>query len=150
MWFGWSRPPFLFPVLSVFFLKILGPFQVQHLQSVSPSLSCSRVCFLVVWQNPSICLYFRFFKIFTRRSVGTGKSTKWQVLFFFFFLFIETGSGLLAVIRWSVYVYQSPKEFYASHSLGRILVHAYTICLYSQIWISCTIPSGSPFPPSHS
>ena len=33
--------------------------------------------------------------------------------------------------------------------LGQILVYANTICQYVQIWISCTILSGSPVPPSH-
>ena len=45
---------------------------------------------------------------------------------------------------------QNPRKFYASYFLGQILVCAYIIYKYSQILISCTIPSRSPFPPSHS
>ena len=43
---------------------------------------------------------------------------------------------------------QNSREFSWSHFLVRILIYAYTICLYSQILIYCTIPNGSPFPPS--
>ena len=36
-----------------------------------------------------------------------------------------------------------------SHFPGQILGCASTICLYGQISVSCTIPSGLPCPPSH-
>ena len=42
---------------------------------------------------------------------------------------------------------QNPIEFKESHSVGRILVSEYTICLYNQILFSCQIPSRLPFPP---
>ena len=54
-------------------------------------------------------------------------------------------SGLL--IRRSVYISKSQRIF-ACHFLGQILVCVYAISQYDQILISCTIPSGSPFPPS--
>ena len=47
------------------------------------------------------------------------------------------------------FVSQNPREFYASHSIGWILVSAYTFSEYGQISVSCTISSGSSFPPSH-
>ena len=46
-------------------------------------------------------------------------------------------------------VSQNPREFYESQSVGLILVCAYTIWLYGQISIYCTIPSGSIFPTHH-
>ena len=64
-------------------------------------------------------------------------------LFFFFFLVIITRSGILAGIRWSVCILKC-HGILATHSLGQILVCAYTICLYGEISISSTIPSGSP------
>ena len=36
------------------------------------------------------------------------------------------------------FISQYPREFYESHFLRRVLVCAYTICLYGQILISCT------------
>ena len=45
-------------------------------------------------------------------------------------------------------VYNSASSLWASYSPGEILGCAYTICSYGQIYISCTIPSGSPYPPS--
>ena len=61
------------------------------------------------------------------------------VAFFFF---------LLIIIRSGPFVCQNPKEVCVSHYPGQILGCAYTICLYGQISISCTIPNGSPFSPS--
>ena len=57
------------------------------------------------------------------------------------FLGIITSSG-------DLFGSQNPREFCISHSPGCILGCAYTIWLYGQILIYCTIPSGSPFPPS--
>ena len=47
------------------------------------------------------------------------------------------------------FVCQNPRGVCASHFPGQILGCAYTICLYGQISISCTITSGSTCPPSH-
>ena len=75
-------------------------------------------------------------------SAGTAKSTIWQVLSFFFCLSL----GLVVWPRLDdLFVSQNPREFCASHFLGRILGCACTICSYGQISLSCTIPSGSPF-----
>ena len=46
------------------------------------------------------------------------------------------------------FVFQNPQELSVSHFLRRVQGCAYTICSYDQIKISCTIPSGSPSPPS--
>ena len=76
------------------------------------------LCVIVLWQGPSICLSFRllWFSLYgppRRQSPLFGR---------FSFLFTITWSGLLAKIRWSVFISKS-------HSLspGRILVCAYTI-----------------------
>ena len=64
---------------------------------------------------------------------------------FSFFLLIDTWSGFFGPEFCDLFVFQNPQEFYASHSLGQILVCAYTIFQFGKILISCTIPSGSPF-----
>ena len=83
----------------------------------------------------SICQPFPFFFISTLWSAGMTKFT--CRLFFFFFKLVN------------LFVSQNPKEFYAYHSPRQIIDSAYIICLYCQILISCTILSGSLFPPNH-
>ena len=55
-----------------------------------------------------------------------------------------------SVILWlglgDLFIYQNLREFYASHFRGRILVCANTIWQYVHNLVSCTIPTGSPFP----
>ena len=74
-----------------------------------------------------------------------AKSTVQHGLFFFFFFFLLsfltlTGSGFLAEIRLSeIRLSQNPREFSGSHSLGQILVSAYTIWLHGQIIIKIFI-----------
>ena len=46
------------------------------------------------------------------------------------------------------FVSQNPRKVCVSHSLGKILGCAYTICSYGQTLISCIIPSESLSPPS--
>ena len=58
------------------------------------------------------------------------KSTWWYVLLFLF------GFG-------DPFVSQNPKEFYAFHFLGEILVCAYITCQHGKILVSSTIPSGT-------
>ena len=43
---------------------------------------------------------------------------------------------------------QNPRGVCAFHSPGQILGCVYTMCWYGQISISCTVPRGSPYPPS--
>ena len=81
---------------------------------------------------------------FTQWSAGTAKYTNLQVLFF-----------LLIIIRsfvWLIFavpfVCQKPRGVCASRSSGEMLACAYTICSSGRIEISCTVPCGSPFPPS--
>ena len=73
-------------------------------------------------------------------------STILQVLFFFWRLSL----GLVVGPRLSTpFVSQNLTEGCASHSPGRILAYADTICPYSQIRIFRTTPSGLPFSTSH-
>ena len=58
LWFEWPQFFLRFLILPVFLSGLFRPFQARKLQIVSPSPSCSTV-FLVLWQGPSICLYFR-------------------------------------------------------------------------------------------
>ena len=62
------------------------------------------------------CLHLSFFSIsfsFTLWSAGVAKSTRWQVLSF---LLINTRSGLLARIRWSVCISKSQRILWVSFS----------------------------------
>ena len=62
-----------------------------------------------------------------------------------FLLLNNTRSGLLLV---DPFVSENPREFRASHSLGKVLVFASIIFSRGQIVLSCTIPSRSPFLPN--
>ena len=100
--------------------------------------------FLALKQDPSICLSFGFFSFFTQWSTGTAKSTRWQV-------FVSCWLRL-SLVFWSesadVFVSQSPREFDVSFSWTCSDLW-FTICQNGQMSIVCTIPSRSPFPPSH-
>ena len=72
-----------------------------------------------------VSLFFSF----TQWSAGTVKSTIQQVLFFCWL-----SLGLVVWRRLSdPFVSQNPKDFSASHFLGRILGYVYTMCSYGQI-----------------
>ena len=58
---------------------------------------------------------------------------------------VNSMSSLKVTTGWSI----RAEIFYESHFLGQILVCVYTICHLGQILVSCTIPNGSFFPPSH-
>ena len=83
------------------------------------------------------CL-FSFSLIFTLWSAGMTKFTIRQVHSFSFLIIIQF--GLLVGIRLSVCIQEK--------SVRRILSGAYTTCLYGQMSVSCTIPSGSSSLPS--
>ena len=57
--FGWSRFVFQFSTLTVSFPNLCGPFHAHQLQLVSSLFSCSTA-FLVLWQDLSTSLCFRF------------------------------------------------------------------------------------------
>ena len=63
------------------FPSILGPFQVHKLQMVSLSSTCYRI-YLVLRQDPSICLSFRFL-LFSFYFLS-GRQSSQEYKFFFF------------------------------------------------------------------
>ena len=79
--------------------------------------------FLVLCQGPRICLSFCFFKFslydpLERQNLQDGK----------FLIFVNMTSDPLA---WGggvddPFVFQNPKEFYASHSFGRVFIIFYS------------------------
>ena len=89
-------------------------------------------------------LSFRFLWVLPCDQLG------WQSLLFSrFSLFCWLSLGLVVWLRYGdLFVSQNCREVSVSHFPGQILVCAYTICWYGQIWTSCTIPSGLPSWPS--
>ena len=85
--------------------------------------------------HPVLVFFFFFFAFFYFHSVFTS-----SVFLLFNFVSIRQPE-----IKKSVFI-SKPREFCASHYLGRILLCAYIIWYFSQISIFCTIPSGSSFP----
>ena len=76
---------------------------------------------------------------FTQWSAGTTSPQFGKISFFCLVAWPRFGDP---------FVFQNLREDCASHFQGRILSFAYTICSYGQTSISCTIPCGSPCPPS--
>ena len=125
--------------------------------SISPLVSVLRVpitigitiifmfhCFISSLQGPGTYLSFYFLSI-----LFYGQPRQQNPLFS---KFSFSCWWLLGLVIWprlgDPFIYQNPRRVNASHFLGQILVCAYTICLYSQISVPCTIPNGSPCPPS--
>ena len=117
-------------------------FQVRQLQLVLPSLSYPIVSSALL-QGSDI---YAFFHLLILLCVCWDDEVHYSVDSFLFLLTI-TRSSRLAEISWSVCISKS-RELCVFHFPGQILGCAYTTCSYGQIWISCTISSGSPFPPS--
>ena len=138
-WSGWSWFFHWFSVLPVAFLSSSVLFQSPQQQLMLVSLSpSSSIAFSALWQGPGIYPAFLPSFTFTLWSVGKTKFTGWQVLFF---SLIKTIPDLLAWI--SLFISQSPREFYAFHFQGQILVCAYIIYykvkfkfLHNSQWIS--------------
>ena len=138
---GWMSPFVLIftslPGLTSIFFTVPGaPI------SISSLFSCSTVFYF----SSKVQILFLLFIFFEFYSVVSREN---KVNHFASSLF------LLIIIRSVVsprsshpFVLQNPREFCASHSPGKNLDWADTICSYGQIQISCTIPRGSPCPPS--
>ena len=77
-----------------------GRFQMHQLKLVSSTPSCLRT-FTTLWQDSSICM-FSFSFIFTLWSAGAAKSIWLHVLSF---LLLNTRSGLIDGIGWSVWLW---------------------------------------------
>ena len=97
------------------------------------SFGCFFFCSLARSRHLS---FFSFSFNFTQWSAGTATSSILQALFF---LWIIIRSGRLAEIG-VIFLYLKIPE---------MLGCAYIICSLGQISISCTVPIGSPCPPSH-
>ena len=102
------------------------------------------VFFIVLWHGLSTYLSFRFL-LFLLCGLPRWLSPLFGWFSFYFLFFILLALGLVVWPRLdNLFVSQNPRELCLSHSPGQILGCAYTTCLYGQISISCTIPSGSP------
>ena len=115
------------------------------------SHSCSTVFFRLLIRSKYLFFFLLSFN-FTLWSAGTAKPTILQVLSCFlgvlFFLLL-----LLGLVVWprlnDPFGCRIRRGVCVSHSPGQILGCANTFCSDGQISISCTIPNGSPCPPSH-
>ena len=171
MVFHWSLSDSKSPQVSRTRLRMLAVFSnaVVWIVSTRPPISKSSRPFnnpLVIVPNKTITIgttvtfmlhsffnslarsrYLSFFSLSFRFILWSARTAKSTILQILFFLLIIIRSGLLAGISWSVCMLKS-LGVYACYFLGQVLGCAYTICLYSQIEISCTFPSGSPCQPS--
>ena len=99
--------------------------------------------------------YLSFFSLSFNFTLWSAKSTIMQVLsggllFLICFVFCFLLFGLVVWTRLGdLCVSQNSRGVCVSNSPEQILACANTICLYGQISISCTVPSGSLRQPSH-
>ena len=84
--------------------------------------------------------FFSFYSVVSRSVRNT--------VFFYFLFFLQA----LVLVVWSrlgdSIVFQNPRRVFVSHFLGQILGCSSTIGSFGRISIACTIPRGSPCPPS--
>ena len=121
-------------------------FDFQFFQSFFPTLGTvliGGIASLMFYCFFSSLIIFTLSFIF--HFVRTEKSIRRKILFFFLFFFYLTLCLIFCPRSGDLFISQNPREFYETHSLGRILVYAYTICYYGQFFISCPITSGSTF-----
>ena len=127
-----SSRPFISPLVTVPSAPItIGITHIFTLHTFFCSLASSR--------------YWPFFSLsfnITLCSAGTAKFTIQQILTLFFFFCL-----LLGLVIWprlgDPFVSQNHREVGEPHSPGQIPSCTYTTSLYGQIWICCSIPSGS-------
>ena len=125
----------LISIPAVSFPNPCGSFQTHQLLLISLSPSCSTA-FLILLQNPGICLCFRFllfslFRPLEHHNPFNDKS-------FFSYLLI-LGLDFWPVLN-DLIVSQSPREFYLYHFLGRIAV-----CTYINIKVNKEGDQKAPF-----
>ena len=131
------------PLISKFFSPCTNPLVSVPIAPITIGITVTFM-FHNFFQFPSkvevlILLYafFQFYSVVSQDKVYNLTSS-------FFFLLL-----LLIITRLSdPFGSQIPDEF-VSHSPRQMLDYAYTICLYGLTSVSCTIPNGSPCPPSH-
>ena len=95
---------------------------MHQLLLVSPSLSCPKAIFISLLKSTYLSL-FSLSLVFTQWSLGKANSL---IGWFLLFLLIVTQCDLLAEIMGFVCITKFQRIF-ASYSLGRIAVCAYTI-----------------------
>ena len=118
--------PLIYSSPSLFFSCLWGKFQGHQLLLVSLLLSCSFFFFLNLSGKVQVFIYlFTFFQLY---FVVCRNSKVHLMTSFSSSQVFEPGLS-------------GPREFYGSY----FLVCAYTICLYGQVLISCTIPRGLPW-----
>ena len=110
----------------------------------TPIISSRTVTFICHRFFSVFWLFFSLSFDFTLRSALTVKSTIRHV---HFFLLIIIKSGRLAEIKWSFCIAKPQQSLCISISRKDSTLYVNHF-LYDQISISCTVPSGSPSPPS--
>ena len=138
LFFGVTEGPFMPPGL----FSVFWPFLIMPLITFTRS----PVSVTILWWLYRLyqLRLFSLLKLFYSARVFNTNVTRWT------FIRILVATSLQDFSQFSsrspqccsFAVSQNPREFYASHSPGRTLVY-----IYSQISISCTIPSGTPFLP---
>ena len=107
-------------------------YRVHRLQGLSSSLSSSIAFFSVLLQGSGTYLCFCFPSVL---PCGQPRQES-QLLngFFFFFFFFWLSVGLVVWPKLGdPFVFQTPREFSASHFRGRTSGYADTICSYGEI-----------------
>ena len=126
LWSGLSQFFLWSPVSPVSLSGLWGLFQRHQLQLVSLSLSYATV-FSALWQGRGIFVLFSF--IFTLWSDGMVKSIRWQ---FFFFLSINTPSGLQNRIGGFICILKSQRIFSFSFSRSNSDLWIYHLSTWSN------------------
>ena len=113
-------------------------------QLIRSSLSCSKVFFQFPCKVEVIIILFTFFQF---HSVVSRDNKVHYSASYLFFCWLLLGLVVLPGLG-DPFVCQNFRGVCVSHFPRQKQGCAYTICLYGQISISCTIPSGSSYPPS--
>ena len=133
--FEWSPLVLLFSSPLVLFSILWWLYWACQLHLVSPLLSCS-IAFSARSKDLSPFAFFQFYPVVSWNSKVDHLAGS-----FFYWLSL----GLVIWPRLSdLFVSQNPTgNVYScvTHFQGQLLHCAYTICLYGQIQISCTLPS---------
>ena len=128
------------PVISKFSSPCTNPLLTVPREPITIGVSVTFM-FRSFFNSLARSRYLSFFSLsfnFTLWSAGTAKSTILQVLLYCWLL-----KGMIVWSRLGdPFVSQKLRGICASHFPGQLLGCANIICLYGQISISCTIPSG--------
>ena len=145
-----ARPP-----ISNFSLPLTKPLETIPTAPITTDVMFILTLFstfLVLRQGLSTCLSFRF--LWFKPSDQPGQQSliynrfSFFLLIYFYFLLIISWSGLQAEIRWSVCISKSQRILCVSFSRTGSVLCIYHFFVWSNS-CSCTIPSGSPFLPTH-